>query len=279
MPDYPLGIAHVPEVPLGAAFTRPRGGRYGRPLWDGLNRGTRATHPAFCATARRPGGSVRTGVLQGCSTALRNARTSPRQGSSQLAFFRAGLPPSGTPVAPVLRMVARPALVVAANGVGCSDDDSEAAATTTTTVSGGPYRREHSGGDGGEDVEAGGPAGGADAGQETGDGAGDEHHGQLTDRDREAGGLDASRADQGPAEEHAEADAAERAEGGDQERLAPQHGADLTAGLAHGPEQPELPPSLVDRQRQGVGDPHEGDQDGQHQQHVDDAEQHVDGLG
>src|SRR5207253_9997473 len=41
-----------------------------------------------------------TGVLQGCSTALRNAGTSPRQGSSQLAFFRAGLPPSGTPVAP-----------------------------------------------------------------------------------------------------------------------------------------------------------------------------------
>src|SRR5438309_10985523 len=47
-----------------------------------------------------PLGSVRTGVLQGCSTAFRNARTSPRQGSSQLAFFRAALPPSGTPVAP-----------------------------------------------------------------------------------------------------------------------------------------------------------------------------------
>src|SRR5205807_2864813 len=59
-----------------------------------------AQEPAICATARRPGGSVRTGVLQGCSPALRNARTSPRQGSSQLAFFRAGLPPSGTPVAP-----------------------------------------------------------------------------------------------------------------------------------------------------------------------------------
>src|SRR5438309_8730907 len=47
-----------------------------------------------------PLGSVRTGVLQGCSTAFRNARTSPRPGSSQLAFFRAGLPPSATPVAP-----------------------------------------------------------------------------------------------------------------------------------------------------------------------------------
>src|SRR2546423_4778837 len=47
-----------------------------------------------------PGGCVRTGVLQGGSTALRIARTLPRQGSSQLAFFRAVLPPSGTPVAP-----------------------------------------------------------------------------------------------------------------------------------------------------------------------------------
>ena len=46
------------------------------------------------------------------------------------------------------------------------------------------------------------------------------------------------------------------------------------AGLADGSQQPELPGALVDRQRQRVGDAHQGDQDGEAEHAVDD-EQHL----
>ena len=66
--------------------------------------------------------------------------------------------------------------------------------------------------------------------------------------------------DQAPAEEHAEAEAADRAEDGDDHRLPPHRRPQLGAGLADRPEQAELTGALVDRQRQRVGDAHQGDQ-------------------
>src|SRR5207302_8779270 len=92
------------------------------------------------------------------------------------------------------------------------------------------------GGDGGEDVEAGGPAGGAHPGQDAGHGPGDDDGHQPAGGDREAGDVGAGGVDQGPAEEDAEADAAERPEDGDDDRLPAEHGPHLPAGLAPRPE-------------------------------------------
>ena len=50
----------------------------------------------------------------------------------------------------------------------------------------------------------------------------------------------------------------------------------LRAGHADGPQQPELAGPLEDRQRQGVGDAEQGDEDGQGEQGVDQAEHLVD---
>src|SRR5207237_990707 len=72
---------------------------------------------------------------------------------------------------------------------------------------------------------------------------------------------------------------AQRPADGHDDRLPAEHGPHLPAGLAHRPEQAELPRPLVDRQGQRVGDAHQGDEDRQGQQHVDDAEHHVDPLG
>ncbi len=47
-------------------------------------------------------------------------------------------------------------------------------------------------------------------------------------------------------------------------------------GRAHRPQQPQLPGPLVDGQGQGVGDAHEGDEDGQGQHHVDQGQHPVD---
>ena len=71
-------------------------------------------------------------------------------------------------------------------------------------------------------------------------------------------------------------EAADGAEHRDEHRLPPHHRPQLRPGLADGPQQAELPGPLVHRQRQRVGDAHEGDEDRQHQQHVDEAEQLVD---
>ena len=69
---------------------------------------------------------------------------------------------------------------------------------------------------------------------------------------------------------------ADGAERGDHHRLAPDHRPHLRPGLAHRPQQAELAGPLVDRQRQRVGDAHQGDDDRQRQQGVDDGQQHVD---
>ena len=74
-------------------------------------------------------------------------------------------------------------------------------------------------------------------------------------------------------------DAADRAEQGHRGRLAPHHRPQLAPGLAHRPQQAQLPGPLVDRQGQRVGDAHQGDDDRQHQQPVDDVEQLVDLAG
>ena len=79
---------------------------------------------------------------------------------------------------------------------------------------------------------------------------------------------------QAPAEERAEGEAADRAEHGHDHRLPAQRRAQLRPGLADGPQQPELPRPLVDRQRQRVADAHQGDQHGDAEQAVD-HEQHL----
>ena len=50
-------------------------------------------------------------------------------------------------------------------------------------------------------------------------------------------------------------------------------------GHAHGSQQAEFSGAFEDRQRQGVGYAHQGDDDGQGQQHVDQRQQLIDRLG
>ena len=88
--------------------------------------------------------------------------------------------------------------------------------------------------------------------------------------------LLADRPDHGPAGEGAEADAAEGAEHGDDHRLPPHHRADATPRLADRPQQAELTGALVHRERDRVADAHDGDQDRDREQAVDEGQRLVD---
>src|SRR5436305_3013205 len=88
------------------------------------------------------------------------------------------------------------------------------------------------------------PPCGPQAGEHAGDPADDEQDGELGDRRREGGrdevaGSLRRRFDKGPAEEHAYAEPAERAEHGDDHRLPPDHRPELSPGLTDGAEKPE----------------------------------------
>ncbi len=79
-----------------------------------------------------------------------------------------------------------------------------------------------------------------------------------------------------PAEEDPEPDSGRCAEQRDEQRL-PAHGrAQLAARLADRSEQAEFPGPLVHRERERVGDAHDGDQDRQGEQTVDQPEQGLD---
>ena len=82
--------------------------------------------------------------------------------------------------------------------------------------------------------------------------------------------------DEGPGEAHADHQPQEGAEQGDDHRLLGHAAAQLAPGLAHGPQQADLPGALVDRQQQGVDHADQGDEQRQRQQQRDDGEQLVD---
>ena len=132
-----------------------------------------------------------------------------------------------------------------------------------------------------EDVELGGPACGADRRDHPDDGAERHHHAELPRRDRKCPEAlrHADRLHHRPAQEGPQAEPADGAEQGHHQRLAAHHPAQLPPALSHGPEQPQLAGPLVDRQRQRVGDAHEGDHDGHDQQHIDDGQDLVDLAG
>src|SRR2546421_4094618 len=102
------------------------------------------------------------------------------------------------------------------------------------------------GDDGSQDWELRRPPCGPQAGEHAGDPAHDEQDGELGDRRRERGrdevaGSLRRRFDEGPAEEHAHAEPAERAEHRDDHRLPPDHRPQLSSGLTDRAEEPELP--------------------------------------
>ena len=77
-------------------------------------------------------------------------------------------------------------------------------------------------------------------------------------------------------DEHAHRDPAERTEAGDDHRLPPHGRPQLRPRETDRSQQAELTRSLPERQRQRVGDAHEGDEDREGEEHVDDREQRVD---
>ena len=132
--------------------------------------------------------------------------------------------------------------------------------------SGRPRRSE---GDGVEDVETAGPAGGqpgGDARRRRRRPASRRRSGRPGPRSRRRTTPGARRRRR--AEQQAEPDAERGAERGDQCRLEAHHSTQLTAGHADGPDQAELTGPLEHRQRQGVGDADQGDDDGQGDHHV-----------
>ena len=82
--------------------------------------------------------------------------------------------------------------------------------------------------------------------------------------------------DEGDAEARPDDDADDRAEDGEDHRLGADHGPDLAALHADRPQQPDLVGALEHRQHERVHDPDEGDDHGQGEQRVDQAEQLVD---
>src|SRR5262249_60221613 len=106
------------------------------------------------------------------------------------------------------------------------------------------------------DVELGGAAGAKAAREPAGEAADDPDEDQLPRRRCEPGkALILERLDHGPPEEEADDEPDERSQQGDDHRLPPDARAKLAPAHADGAQEPELARSLVDRERQRVGDP------------------------
>jgi hypothetical protein len=75
--------------------------------------------------------------------------------------------------------------------------------------------------------------------------------------------------DEPPPEERSEQDATERSKGRNDHGLPAHHRSGLTTGLPDRSQQTQLSTSLVDRQRQRVGDAHQRDEGRERQHHVD----------